>query len=86
MEFGETSDGRLLIVSSNKVSTSLWESDICSAEDSRKFRRLDAGPKLLCSETITLSSDPKLSCSEAIPVESVKKERRDKTENMEPQV
>ena len=101
---GGSSERRFSIVSSNnganKVSTSLRVRDIGSAEESGKFRRLIAGPKQLCLETITLSSGPKLICSEAIrlspgfalkytkaiPVESAQKERRDKkTENKEPQ-
>ena len=55
-EIGETSGGRFSIVSSNSganmVSNSLRESDNGSAEESRKFRRLIAGPKLFFSEAI----------------------------------
>ena len=50
----------------NRVSKSLRLSVIGAAEGSGKFRRLVAGPKLLCSEANHLSSGPKLSCSEAI--------------------
>jgi hypothetical protein len=55
-EIGETSGGRITIVSSNsganKVSNSLRVRDNGSSEESGKFRRLGTGPKLLCSESI----------------------------------
>ena len=70
----------------NKVSNSLRVSDNGSVEESGKFRRLVAGPKLFCSEDIVVSSGFVLKYTKAISVVSAKKERIDKTENMDPQV
>ena len=70
----------------NNVSNSLRVSDNGSVEDSGKFRRLVAGPKLWCSEAIQLSSGFVLKYTKAIPVESVKKERRQNREQGSPSI